>query len=317
MKIAFTSCTRYAAFKKQPEWDQIAREDPDYLFLLGDNIYMDYGVPLLNKEPNGTPKEYSNEQFRAIMESKYYQQFELVPEFKALVEKMKSKNGFYAIWDDHDFAWNDAKGADVPEEIKAISQELFHKHLDCSTNLPHVYYHVDTPLARVIFIDNRTDAEEDGSNSKMISDAQFEFIEEKLNHTFPYTILCSGLTITKGGENWCKYPSQLQRLCRLIENKNKVIFLAGDIHTNAFVQPKQMNELGIATPVQLISSGMQIDYLGFRGFLDARHNWAMLEMEEESIKVSFFNKWGLQKKLSRKANRWFAENFLKKPSLDT
>jgi hypothetical protein len=56
MKIAFTSCFRVEAFPQQPVWQRILDEDPDYLFLLGDTIYMDYGWPLLSKEP-GESKE--------------------------------------------------------------------------------------------------------------------------------------------------------------------------------------------------------------------------------------------------------------------
>lgn len=311
MKIIFTSCTRYEAFREQCEWEDISRQDPDYLFLLGDNIYMDYGLPLLSKEPNGTPEKYSNDEFREIMDKKYHNQFNLVPEFKALVDKMKAKNGFFTIWDDHDFAWNNAKGANVGKEKIAISRELFHRYTCCSTNMPHVYYHVDIPYARILFIDNRTDAEDHGKSSKIISDEQFAFIESKMTHELPYTFICGGLTLTKGSENWTKYPDQLQKLCRLTQNKGKVIFLGGDIHRNAFVKPMRIKRLGITTPAQLISSGMQIDYFGIGGPFDARHNWAMLEIEEESINASFYNKRGLQTRRSKKATKWMADNFNK------
>jgi len=89
MKIAFTSCTRYEAFKHQPHWQFISGLEPDYLFLLGDNIYMDYGIKPFSSEPNGSPRKLSDEAFRSVMHHKYTNQFEKVPEFSALVNKMR------------------------------------------------------------------------------------------------------------------------------------------------------------------------------------------------------------------------------------
>lgn len=314
-KIAFTSCIRYEAFKEQPEWDLILDQNPDYLFLLGDNIYMDYGLKFLSKEPIGSPKEYPNPKFKEVMEQKYFNQFNLVPSFKRLVEVMRNKNGFFGIWDDHDFAWNDAKGKEVCEEKREISRSLFHKYMDCSTNMPHVYYHVDLDCARVIFIDNRTDASCRKVPKQLISEEQFLFIEDKLNHSFEYTILCGGITLTKGKENWSKYETQLKRLCQLVKNKKKVIFLGGDIHQNKFIKPKRLRNSELSTPIQLISSGMQVDYLDLRFPFDDLHNWGLLELASNEVSVSFFNKRGLQKRKSEKANKCLKDHF--KPFLSS
>ncbi len=308
-KIIFTSCIRYEAFKNQPEWKDISNQNPDYLFLLGDTIYMDYGIKPFSKEPIGAPEKYSNAKFEKLMKKKYSNQFEKVPEFRKLVKDMRKKNGFYAIWDDHDFAWDNSKGSKVSLKKKNISRSLFHKYTDCSTNKPHVYYHVDLPSARAIFIDNRTDAEEKGNNNKLISDLQFDFLAEKLNHNLKYTLICGGLTLTSGNENWGNYSSQLKKLCRLLQHKKNVIFLGGDIHQNKFVKPKKIKKLGISTPVQLISSGMQVNYAGLGIPLDDQHNWGMLELRKKRVNVSFYNKNGLQVRKSKKANKWFQDFF--------
>jgi len=308
-RIIFTSCIRYEAFKSQPEWEDISNKNPDYLFLLGDTIYMDYGLKVFSKEPIRAPEKYSNSKFKELMEKKYQNQFLKVPEFKKLIERMRRKKGFYAIWDDHDFAWDNSKGSEVCLEKKNISRSLFHKYTKCSTNKPHVYYHVDLPTARAIFIDNRTDAEKEGRNNKLISDLQFEFIAEKLNHDLKYTLICGGLTLTSGHENWTKYPSQLQDLCHLLQKKKNVIFLGGDIHKNKFIKPKTMKKLSVNTPVQLISSGMQVNCAGLGISLDDQHNWAMLDLGGKRVSISFYNKNGLQIRKSEKANKWFQENF--------
>lgn len=309
MKIAFTSCFRYEAFPVQKEWDYILAQNPDYLFLLGDSIYMDFGYFPFSKEPVGKPRHYSTEKFRAIMNTKYRNQFEKVNSFKTLVDTMREKNGFYAIWDDHDFAWDNSKGALICNEKKNISRELFHYYTKCSTNMPHVFYHVDTPLARVIFLDNRTDAEDSGANSILLSEEQFSFIEDKIEHSLPYTLICGGLTLTEGNENWTKYPAQLTRLCNLLEGRKKVFFLSGDIHYNDFKKPIFLKKLGCTTPPQLISSGMQINYLGLGLGFDNKHNWAMLSLEENTAAVTFYKGSKPQKKLTEEANKWIQQNY--------
>ncbi len=82
-KIAFTSCMRLEAFKdkSQPQWKDIENTNPDYLFLLGDQIYMDYAIWPFSPEPNGKPKKYSLKKFKKIMRSRYEAQWK-VPSFK-------------------------------------------------------------------------------------------------------------------------------------------------------------------------------------------------------------------------------------------
>lgn len=311
MRIAFTSCFRYEAFPEQPSWKKIEEQDPDFLFLLGDSIYMDYGLALFSDEYVKKPKKYSNKKFEEVMLHKYENQFYKVADFVQLVNKMRAKNGFFAIWDDHDFAWDNAKGALVSIEKKEISTRLFHQFLNCSTNGTKVYYHVDTPMARVIFLDNRTDAEQEGIDSKLLSDEQFAFIEEKLRHDREYTLICGGLTLSRGHENWSKYPSQLMRLCRLIENVPKVFFLSGDIHYNDFVPPHTLTfeDNKFVTPPQLISSGLAINYVGLSIGLDDRHNWAILDLQKDSARITYYKRDKEQVGLSEEANAWIDENY--------
>ncbi len=303
MKIAFTSCVRYEAYPNQPHWDMIAKEDPDFLFLLGDNIYMDYGIWPFSKEPIGAPEKYSDEDFKRIMESKYINQFENVPEFKSLVDKMRIKNGFFGIWDDHDFAWDNAKGNFVSKAKKDISTELFHKYLNCSTNLPHTYYKIDTPMARVIFLDNRTYAGKEGKNANLLGEEQFKFLEENINHDLPYTIVCSGLTLTAGRESWKGYPKDLKRLCEILKENKNVITLAGDIHKNKFTPAHFSNKIAANIPAQIASSGLQVNNFGIGKPFDNKHNWALLDLRQKSMSIKFFNKCGFQKALSKSATK--------------
>ncbi|MBK8566348.1 MAG: alkaline phosphatase D family protein [Saprospiraceae bacterium] len=300
MKIAFTSCTRYEAFRQQPEWKYLLRQKPDFLFLLGDNIYMDWITNYCQ------PKFYPLDEFKAEMLKKYQRQWDEM-HFKAVRESFIKRNGFYGIWDDHDFAWDNACGGDMTSPIdvakKEFSRNMFHHFFNnCSTNQPEVYYAIDTPKARVIFLDNRYYAQEPGGNSTILGEAQFQYIAEKLVHNLEYTVLCGGLTLTSGPDSWRKnYPNDLQRLSEMLTAKSKLLFLAGDIHKNEFISPKKLKN-GVSTPPQIISSGMQI-----RQVTD-RHNWAVLDFQASGLTVNFFQSDAVQKPLTDKCNQWLREN---------
>lgn len=284
VKIAFTSCARYEAYPYQPQWADIENENPDYLFLLGDQIYMDFGICLFSKEYNGKPKHYSADEFGRIMNEKYSRQWD-EPHFKRLFEKMKKKNAVYGVWDDHDFAWNNAHGSEVPPEIKKISRDCFHKWMDCSTNRPEVYCHINIPGARVIFLDNRYYA----SDTTLLGDEQFEFLAEKLNHTQKYTFICAGLTLTQGSENWVQYENDYKKLCTLIAKKEHVIFLSGDIHRNEFSPPAADRNC-----YEIVSSGLAVKYFGLPFKFDDRHNWSLIEFDEDEILIRQVNKNGCE-----------------------
>ncbi|KXX68912.1 hypothetical protein AVL50_17280 [Flammeovirga sp. SJP92] len=256
---------------------------------------MDYGITTIWQ------RLYSVKKFEKIMDRKYRKQFGCEA-FQQLIKDMREKNGLYATWDDHDFAWNNAKGESVGTQKTEVARKLFHKYLDCSTNRPHVYYSFDTPLARVIFLDNRSES----SKHHLISENQFNFLEKKLNHSLNYTIICGGLTLTEGGENWEKYPKDFKRLTSLLQQKENVFFIAGDIHKNAFIPPMEINNNALKTPVQLISSGLSINIFGWK----QQHNWCSLELFGTSEpSVTFHNKNGIDYPLTERSNKYLSKHF--------
>ncbi|MBD3609825.1 MAG: hypothetical protein HUJ30_04690, partial [Gammaproteobacteria bacterium] len=128
---------------------------------------------------------------------------------------------------------------------------------------------------------------ETNKGRKILGDAQFQFLEEKFQHDLPYTILCSGLTFRGGNENWSHFPNDFQRLSNLLKSKDNVLFLAGDIHKNKFYPPSH------ARPCyEIISSGLAVNYLGLPFEFDNKHNWGMLEIDEQGIDVCLVDKKG-------------------------
>lgn len=110
MKIAFTSGMLQQRFEQQPVWQRLQAQDPDYLLLLGNSIHLDIGAAV----PAMSPGE-----FAAHAHGLYRRQL-AVPEFDALLRHMAGKGGrrVFAVWDEHDFLWHGAMGADIVRDAE-------------------------------------------------------------------------------------------------------------------------------------------------------------------------------------------------------
>ena len=158
--------------------------------------------------------------------------------------------------------------------------------MNCSTNKPEIYHHIDIPNARVIFLDTRFYAEARGASPRnLLGETQFQFLEEKLQHEKLYTIICSGLTLTNGNENWALFDQDFKRLSALLKNRKNVLFLAGDIHRNKFSSPSSKRPC-----YEIVSSGMAVNIFGLPLRFDDRRNWGMLEIDEKEVVVTLVDK---------------------------
>jgi len=284
MKIIFTSCARYTKRHEQNEWHKIAAKNPDLLLLLGDNIYMDWGIRLY------LPLVRSVPYFQRRMQKMYSRQWANIP-FKKLLDKMIQKKGLHGIWDDHDCGWNNIKvgslRANKSKKKIAYSREQFFNKFPFSKKNKSIYYAHDTENIRFIFLDNRSfSTKHRKADAVYLGKEQFAFLAQKLNHDKPITIICGGLTLSSGHEKFLNYQQAYDTFCQLTDQApSKVIYLSGDIHKNTFVTSDE----GIASnctppPFEIISSGIA------RG-KNRKHRWTMLEVSTENrIKVSFFNK---------------------------
>lgn len=295
-KIAFTSCARFQSHVPQTAWDDILAADPDYLILLGDQIYMDFGIWPFTREYQGRPKQYGVAEFEAVMRRKYEQQW-AEPHFARLLAHMRAKQGLLGVWDDHDFAWNNAYGADatladevhMPEK-RAVSRALFHEFMACAPQPPDLFGTVDTALARIILLDNRWDATPlTAADPVLMGQRQMDYLADQLLHNKPYTLICAGLTMTHSGENWSRYTREFAQFRRLVQGVPGVIFLAGDIHRNAFDPPAPN---GLPPCYQIVSSGVCVNILGLPFEFDRRRNWTLLELGNDAVLVQQHDKHG-------------------------
>lgn len=104
MRIAFASCMFTREFADQPVWTWIGAQAPDHLVLLGDSIYLDLKTAV--HPSNMTDMDFA-EHLHAL-----YGELLAQPQFAALVRSLPAGH-VHTIWDDHDFLWNDALGAEM------------------------------------------------------------------------------------------------------------------------------------------------------------------------------------------------------------
>lgn len=259
--IAFGSCAEQ--WQPQPALEHAIAKNPDIFIYLGDNIYSDtYSMDTLRKN-------YS------ILAAK--------PEY----QKLKAAVPIYAVWDDHDFGWNDA-GRHYPfkEESKNIFLDFFGEQGDHTIHSHPGIYHVSyfgDPGKRVqiIFPDLRTFRDKllpyhgnrsddprynytldyspyTTSDSTMLGETQWQWIEEQLNEPADIRIIASStqFSITHNGyEAWANFPHEQKRMLELIKKTRAtgVLFISGDVHY-AEISKLQVN--GIYPIYDVTSSGI-------------------------------------------------------------
>jgi alkaline phosphatase D len=253
MKVAFTSCFDAVRDAVQPAWDVLAAQQPEHLVLLGDNIYMDYGLG--DHLPLGKP-ELPLAEWTELMYSLYKRQWAV-----ASFQRAVARPTVHAIWDDHDFAWNNSRGAGgkpshpdfVPDDFRRSSQMLFELYRDALRKKPRDYpanplaghaapqvqrdgiqAHVDLrPGLRLHLLDGRSFRERKGGifgpKGSLLGAAQRQALEAALLPAPGINLIASGTTLRK---DWAKYSdlSWLQQTAAT----HRLLVLSGDVHDREF-----------------------------------------------------------------------------------
>ena len=143
MRIAFCSCAHKKEAPALHGYTEMLKYEPDFLILMGDNIYMDYWDSTVGDKLYQS-RDLSDADFAAAMHERYDALLQTAS-FQDIVNFVKGR--VYATWDDHDFAWNNSAGSSglpvnqqaapgflVPAEKKNISHGLFSAFLNAVQN---------------------------------------------------------------------------------------------------------------------------------------------------------------------------------------
>lgn len=236
--IAFGSCAHQN--DPQPILTDVASLKPDAFIYLGDNIYSDtYSMDTLKMN---------------------YQILGVKPAYQAL----KAATKIYAVWDDHDYGYNDI-GRHYPfkKESKEIFIDFFGDQGDSTITQHEGIYHTawlesNGKKVQIIFPDQRTfrdkllpyngnrkdekgyDYQLDYSpyttaDSTMLGEEQWKWLEQQLLMPADVRIIASStqFSITHNGyEAWANFPHEQKRFVELIKKTqaNGVFFISGDVH---------------------------------------------------------------------------------------
>jgi alkaline phosphatase D len=302
-------------------WRQIAEQSPDVLVLLGDSVYID--VP---PQPDSaghihpSDPQYQDYDFSVHLHRLYQKQL-AIPEFAWLISQPTLRT--YAIWDDHDFLWNDADAnfsQSVSHKGQAIySSNLFECWREALSGVPfpasvidsRVQQNRDIPLHLVnydqvmpgyqgvcllgdkIYL-HLTDGRSWRKGKSLLGTAQRAQMEANIK-TKPNAVhlVASGSTFgAKGSQGWAGYEDDYKWLVGLAA-QYKVLILSGDIHKNHFSDPLPTSstlKLFEATASGAAVDFLRVNSLGRRqGLLNYSERFGTLEFEDDGIQVSLFD----------------------------
>ncbi len=210
-------------------FNSIASVESDVFIWLGDTIYTDKVGSLFSSQANDI--ETVRQQFKAWKETHSN-------------EKLKnSTNLLMGVWDDHDFGINDG-GSEHAH--KSETQQIFLDYLGVSADSPRrmrqgVYSsEVIGDIGRrvrIILLDVRFHRDPVGSDGDLLGSEQWLWLERELRSEIraDMTIIGSGIQVLndwRPSENWGRFPSERNRLLRLLGESSTtgVLFISGDVH---------------------------------------------------------------------------------------
>jgi alkaline phosphatase D len=248
MRIAFTSCCDAVNDAQQTGWTVLADQLPEHIVLLGDSIYMDYGFG--DHLKNGKPRDLSLAEFSQRMHAAYVRQW-AVGSFRQAVQQAPR---VHAIWDDHDFGWNNAHGGGSSQHrdhlsapYRRLSRALFQQFRDAlgdklanyppnphpdgivDADLGGIQQHLDlAPGLRLHLLDGRSFREEEDPDTSLLGLPQRAALQASLLPEPGINLLASGTVL----KDWSRY-SDLGWL-REQAGTHRILVLSGDIHEHDF-----------------------------------------------------------------------------------
>jgi alkaline phosphatase D len=143
LKVAVCSCLNDNYFSEQiKSWNSVSKSNPDYIFLIGDNVYADIGDKV--SELNGcTPKRLLNRYIETRTRLELFYLKQLIP--------------IAMIWDDHDYGKNNG-GSDY--KYKLASKKIFkdfslNENLEISEDGLGVGFKLKLANINFLFLDDR------------------------------------------------------------------------------------------------------------------------------------------------------------------
>ncbi len=245
-KVALVSCMRDTRAEFQaPMWQALADTNPDLIFLLGDNVYVD-------DEANVTGGVTEERIWRRYVETRVtldlYHWKKLVPAL--------------AVWDDHDFGLNNTYG-DTP--WRQYSTDIFRTLYAQDAIMPEVTWGPGIATAytaygqRFFLMDNRSFRDHPIIGKTHWGSTQEDWIVKGLGQSRTPGWIMNGSQIFSGYRSGWGYEtghkaSLKKMLRRFAEVEAPVLFCSGDVHYSEIMKIED-EHLGYET-TEITSSSM-------------------------------------------------------------
>jgi alkaline phosphatase D len=228
-KICFGSCG--AQTLPQPLLTTAANQNPDLYIFLGDNVYAD------TEDMETMEKEYH-----------------ILCEKEEFIN-LKKTTPLLAVWDDHDYGYNDA-GLEYPKKVEA--KQVFMEFWGETNNIARMSHrgNYDAKIigetgkkVQIILLDTRTFRssliaptnspftylENSDADATMLGSEQWTWLENQLLEPADIRIIASSQQFCVGYnqyEAWANFPLEQEKMYNLIASTNAsgVLFISGDVH---------------------------------------------------------------------------------------
>ena len=221
-RIAFSGGAGYTP-QYERMWDTLNKQNPLAFLFMGDNLYIDHPERPLTQEYCYFRRQ-SREEYRRFV----------------------SKTAIYAIWDDHDFTYNDSYGGPEVEEpywkrdvLGLFQQNWINPYYGLNRKYPGCYFDFSMGQVDFFMLDCRFYREVPESDDRsMLGQIQKKWLKEKLlKSKATFKVIASSVPWapgTKPGsrDTWDGHPEERQEIFNFLsENQIEgVILLSGDRH---------------------------------------------------------------------------------------
>ena len=260
IKIAFTSCCDAVRDPEQSSWATLAAQDPSHIVLLGDNIYMDYGLG--DHIGNGKALHLPLAEFSQRMHGYYAQQWSVAHFRQALAGRH-----VHAVWDDHDLGCDNGRCLEphtdeftdssyMPPAYRQCARVLFEQFRSTLKTQPRQYPANPVPngvaaqdlgsIAQTVEVapglrlhltDGRSFRPVAGSQASLLGEAQREALQAALLPEPGINLVASGTTLN----DWKMYYPDFVWL-RAQARQHRILVLSGDIHEPDFRERGRLYE---------------------------------------------------------------------------
>lgn len=197
-------------------FSSMKRKDSDFMVWLGDNVY------------------YMGKDYKSY-DNMFDRQLKLRENFYTLRDFLNHQPN-YAIWDDHDYGWNDAdKNFPLKEDALKVYKGFWPNNYQDSVG--GNYFSFRQYDAEFFMTDNRwfLDPEGDTTGAYLGKEQLAWLIDGLKNSTATFKFICTGSQVISDSwydDSYAKYPVERNQLLDFVAENNipGVIFLTGDKH---------------------------------------------------------------------------------------